>query len=224
MTTIKHSDMRFNRRLTVLFLLCFITATGFVLRNTEVSEHQKVSQTIFKLTIDGKEYTLVEGKELKVDESTISIELADFKYFDTDYISFSYPSGFTYEEEKEEEKIDGYTNYTLDGNDFVVMYFEIDGPLGVDDFITEIVKQFGKKNCTVKSRSLKLGDRTLKGKRIDVKLVGQHLTYDLYSVLKTDDKSVLLGLQDILDESDNASDESVLAIDLLDETIEFHEE
>jgi hypothetical protein len=104
------------------------------------------------------------------------------------------------------------------------MYFEVDGLLGVDDFITEIVKQFGKRNCTVNSRSLKLGDKTLKGKRIDVKLVGQHLTYDLYSVVKSDEKSVLIGLQDILDEADNASDESVQAIDLLDRTIEYHEE
>lgn len=222
--TLNHSNPGTKWSVLPLVLLLFIAVTGFVLKKNATNENQNVSQTIFKVTIDGNEYTVVEGKELKIDESTISIELADFKYFDTEYVSFSYPSGFTYEEEKEEEKIDGYTNYTLDGNDFVVMYFEVDGLLGVDDFITEIVKQFGKRNCTVNSRSLKLGDKTLKGKRIDVKLVGQHLTYDLYSVIKSDEKSVLIGLQDILDEADNASDESVQAIDLLDRTIEYHEE
>jgi hypothetical protein len=222
--TLNHSNPGTKWSLLPLVLLLLIAVTGFVLKKNATNENQNVSQTIFKVTFDGNEYTVVEGKELKIDESTISIELADFKYFDTEYVSFSYPSGFTYEEEKEEEKIDGYTNYTLDGNDFVVMYFEVDGLLGVDDFITEIVKQFGKRNCTVNSRSLKLGDKTLKGKRIDVKLVGQHLTYDLYSVVKSDEKSVLIGLQDILDEADNASDESVQAIDLLDRTIEYHEE
>lgn len=186
-----------------------------------VVSHAQDGETII-LTINGVEYVLPEGEELVLKENlsspTISARVAATKKFETRYLSFDYPKNFSY---SYEEDI-GYRNWTLDGMDFVIMYFEMDVESGLKVFVEEMLNQFGPENCRTKPIQLKLGDRTLKGTRMNVTLVGQFLTIDFIEVESNAFKTRILTFQDSLDVDGNPSKEKEATMKVINNTIEFN--
>ena len=173
------------------------------------------------LTIDGKEYTLEEGEELQLDKTlsspTLSVRVADNKHFESRYLSFMYPKNFSY---TYDEDI-GYRNWTLDGDDFVIMYFEMDERIELEDFVNEMVAQFGEHRCEITPTEIKLGEKTLKGTRIDVSLVGQRLSVDLVEIEGNEFKSRIIAFQDSIGDDGNASTEKVKTLDVIDQSIQY---
>jgi hypothetical protein len=195
------------RLVVVIFLTVF--ARGIMAQSNE---------TII-LSIDGKEYTFTEGEELKLKETfvspKISVRLADNKKFESNYLTFEYPKNFSY---TFEEDI-GFRNWTLDGSDFVIMYFEMDIETELSDFVDEMVNQFGAWRCETSPTKLKLGDRTLEGTRIDVTLVGQKLTIDFVEIESNEYKSRIIAFQDSVGEDGNGSEEKTKTLKVIDNTI-----
>src|ERR1700729_1648265 len=96
----------------------------------------------FEVLVNGKKYIVPEGEQLKLEGTisnpTISIKESDRKKFESAGIAFEYPKHLSFEFEKSE----GYKNWTLTGNDFVVMLFEIDGKTALASIVEEMVKKF----------------------------------------------------------------------------------
>jgi len=197
-------------RVAVMVFLCMFAREMFAQSN----------ETII-LTIDGKEYTFVEGEELKLKETlvspTISARLAENKKFESNYLTFEYPKNFSY---TFEEDI-GYRNWTFDGSDFVIMYFEMDMETELNDFVDEMVNQFGAERCKTKPVQLELGDRILKGTRIDVTLVGQQLTIDFVEIESNDYKSRIIAFQDSVGEDGNGSKEKAKTLKVINRSIQY---
>jgi len=197
-----------------LLLLFFIG--NFYSAQAQKSDATKAPKADLIVTINGKDYKVSEGEEIQKDGNTISAKLADFKTFDNGSISFEYPTHFAFEYESSF----GYKNWTFDGNNFVIMNFEIIAGT-LDSFVEEITGRFGRSNCTIEKTSLKLGDRTLKGKRINVNLMGEKLVLDLLGINMEDGKTRIIAFQDSLDENGNSTDESKEAIKKINETISY---
>jgi hypothetical protein len=172
----------------------------------------------FIVEINDKEYIVEEGEELQVDSTTIKVKLQDFKVFSTESVSFHYPRNFNYQHEESE----GYRNWTLSGNDFVIMYFELDVETELHVLARTMAAQFGRKNCKVVDTEIKIGAKTLKGKRINVEMAGQKLSVDLLEIEMSDSKSSFIAFQDVKDEDGEASAESEDVINMVDDTIEYH--
>ena len=84
--------------------------------------------------------------------------------------------------------------------------------------IKEIVIKFGKKNCTVNKKTSKIGNITHEGKRINVELLGQKLTYDMYKVKSNDGSSHFLSFQDSKNDDGSDSLESIETLSLINST------
>lgn len=185
------------------------------------SEGEKSLKSLFEITIDGKKHIVSEDQILNIDEvlekPDISVKLADYKKFNNGSLEFQIPNHYSLEYGEDF----GYKNWTFSGNNFVVMYFEIDAKTTLDAFVDEMVKSFGKKNCKLEKVTKELGEQTLKGTRINISLAGQKLTLDFLEIVLEDYKTRFIAFQDSLDDNDNESQESKDSLEMISSSIEY---
>lgn len=98
-------------------------------------------------------------------------------------IAFEYPRNYSYEHDDSEPTV---TIWTLDGNNVVLMvqkYHGSDIPgspaKAVSDFL---VMRYGSGNSKKTRSMIKLGDRALKGYRVEASIAGERLVQELYDV------------------------------------------
>ena len=204
--------MKFTFTLLSLFLV-----GNIYFAQAQKSDPTKEPKAAIIVKINGKEHTVSEGDEIKQDGTTVSVTLSASKTFNNGTISFEYPTSFAFEYE---ESI-GYKNWTFDGNNFVIMYFEISEENTLDSFVDEISGRFGKSNCKIEQKTLQLGKRELNGKRINVNLMGEKLTLDLLEIKMKDGQTRIIAFQDSNDDYGNPTDEGKETIELISETISY---
>ncbi|WP_298512232.1 hypothetical protein [uncultured Kordia sp.] len=197
-----------------LFSLLFVGNLFLAHAQRDASKEPKAGLII---TINGKKHTVPEGEIVTQNGTTVSVKIADSRSFSNGTISFDYPSnlGFEYEEDF------GYKNWMFDGNNFVIMYFEITQENSFDSFVNEIAGRYGKQNCKIEKTSMKLGGRELYGKRINVNLMGERLIQDFLSIPMKDGKTRILAFQDSPDEYGNHTDEGNNVINMVKKTITY---
>jgi hypothetical protein len=167
--------------------------------------------------IDGKQFTVNDGDTLKYDSKTIIVRTSKYMTFDFDGLAFDFPKHFSSEFQQDE----GYRTWTLDGNDFVIMYFVFDVDVDRDVFVKEMVDKFGKKNCSLSDRRTRLGNIDLTGRRINITLAGVKLTYDIFTLNSTDGKTRLLAFQDTKRDDGTESEEGLATLDVMNKTIRY---
>lgn len=175
----------------------------------------------YKITINGKEYVVNSGETLELKgtftDPTIAVESTNYKHFKNGIIEFDYEKQFGYQFEEDL----GYKNWTLDGNDFTIMIFEVIGEASTMEFVGEIVQQFGEENCKVSDTEILLGSKKLSGKNIAVSLLGQSISVDFVRVPSGPNRSVFIAFQDMLTDDKRPSPEGKRSISLISETIEY---
>jgi len=199
-------------------LLLFFSINLFG-QNTETQKLE--TKSIFEVKVNSKAYILEEGKELDIDgefkNPRISIKLADFKKFNAANLSFQYPSNFSFEVEKSI----GYKSWTLDGNDYVIMIFDVDGQTEVKDFIDNMIPEFGEENCKTKLIESRLGEKILSGIQLYVELAGQELTIDFYKYSSSDHNSKYIAFQDALEANGASTNEALKTFKMINDSIKY---
>lgn len=177
---------------------------------------KETSSPAFKIDIEinGEKYHVNDGDTLTVNNNKIIARISNSVTFDYGILKFDYPKHFAFSSETDF----GYQNWTLDGNNFVVSYFKLSSEVELDMLIKEIVIKFGKKNCTVNKKTSKIGNTSLEGKRINVELLGQKLTYDMYKVKSNDGSSHFISFQDSKNDDGSDSLESIETLSLINST------
>jgi hypothetical protein len=174
----------------------------------------------FDVLINGRAYQVSENEQLVLDTTLskprISIRLADYKKFDNSSLSFDYPRHLSFEFLRDT----GYENWTFSGNSLVIMLFELDGKTPLSSLVDEMVKKFGKKNCSVEDFQKELGHKKWNGKKLTVTLAGQKLILDCYEISLNDSKSRFIYFQDSIDQ-DSHSQEYDEGFKIIDSTIHF---
>jgi hypothetical protein len=175
----------------------------------------------FEIIINGKTYHVVEGQILTLDSTiskpSISIKLSERKKFEAASLSFEYPKHLSFEYEKDT----GLRTWTLSGNSLVVTLFELDAKIPLNTLTEQMVKKFGKKNCTVEDFNKELGHRLINGKRMHVKLAGAAITIDFYEINSGDAKSRFLSIQDTIKDNGESSDEFNEGFQVINSSIKF---
>ncbi|MGB1307957.1 MAG: hypothetical protein ACPG6B_03535 [Oceanihabitans sp.] len=166
------------------------------------------------LEINGEKYEILDGESIVVNGNTIKVNSSNFLSFDYSALKFDYPKHFAFEYDEDF----GYKNWTLDGNDFVIMYFEYTEKIALDLFINQMVNQFGKENCNVVDKKIQLGNQTLIGKRINVDIVGVKLTYDMYKIEASDNNTHFISFQDSKNDDGSDSQEGINTLELINKT------
>lgn len=200
---------------TYFFILLILSLSFQTIGQQESPKSQIV------LDINGEEYYFSDGQNIQLEGTfnnpKITVRVADTRTLKTESLQFDYPSHFAYQYEEDY----GYRNWTLDGKEFVIMYFEFDDEMPFDFFIEEMVKQFGKQNCKLEAKTMQLGDQVLHGKRINITLIGQRLTLDFMEIKLNDYKTHFIAFQDTIQEDGSATKEGKDTVEMIDGTIRY---
>ena len=200
-----------KKSITIVFIL-LISQLVFSQDNNQQAPLLKLD-----IEINGEKHRITDGDSLVLNGNLIKIKTSDFITFDYAALTFDYPKHFAYEYEEDY----GYKNWSLDGNDFVIMYFQYDVNIELDMFINQMTEQFGKENCKVSEKNIQLGNLTLKGKRIKVDMVGVKLTYDMYKVEADDSKTHFIAFQDSKNDNGSDSNEYTETLKIIEKTIKL---
>jgi RNA binding exosome subunit len=205
-----------NNTTIIILLLCNILSFA---QNDEKKKTE--TKSMFEVQIDSKKYMLEEGDELDINgeikNPKISVKLLEFKKFKAGNIEFEYPSNFSFEAGKSE----GYKNWTLDGNNYTIMIFDIDGETQVKDFIENMIGQFGKEKCKTKEIESRLGEKKLNGIQLYVELVGQKLTIDFYQYSTSENNSKYIAFQDSLEDDGTPTIEGAMTFKMINDSIKY---
>ena len=211
-TKLNHSEMK--KIYLVIFTL--LSYAGY--------SQEKKTETppaIFMLNVNGKEYNVTEGHELKLEGNfnspTVSIKMADYRKFDNGVVSFNYKSSATYQYDESP----GNKTWMINGNDDVVFVFELDGRVKVDAIMEQVITQFGKKNCKMETASKKIGDKTITGKRLNITLVGQKIVQEYYELGLNDGGTHILAFQNTNKDDGTPSKDGIEEADLVCSSIKF---
>ena len=199
----------FNKTILNIFVCLLISQATF-------AQNKNSKEPLLKLDIEinGEKHQVNDGDSIVVNGNIIKVKASNIKSFNFGKLAFDYPKHFAYEFEED------FTvkNWTLDGNDFVIMYFEYRINFKLDTFIDQMIGMFKKENCKVEEKTITLGDETLTGKRILVDLLGSKLTYDIYTIETDDSKSHLIAFQDSKNDDGSDSPEKIETLNLIKET------
>ena len=169
------------------------------------------------VVIDGKQFSINDGDTIHYDSKSIVVTSSKYMTFDNEALSFDFPKHFSCDFEQD----NAYKNWTLDGDDFVIMYFVLDVQVGTDVFVKEMIDKFGKKNCAISDRRTRLGNIDLSGKRLNITMAGVKLTYDIFSLSTNDGKTHYLAFQDTKGDDGSESPEGLETLAVLNKTIKL---
>ena len=207
---------------TTLLFCCSLFLFHNIYSQTEKVKNNKDSKQNIILKINGKEYTLKEGDEIKLENTfinpTISVKLSDQQQFETDLVSFSYPKSYSIVS----NQVIGGKTITINGDNFVIMYFEFVVKVQLDDIVKQVVTKFGENNCILEDYQQNLGDKKLSGKRVRISLAGQKLTMDFLESKLDDLKTRIIVFQDSKKDDGSSSDEREATLKLIDSTIKYN--
>ena len=166
---------------------------------------------------NGLTRTINDGDTLTVAGAQIVIRTLTVKTFAIDGLRFDFPRDYAYRHQVEK----GFRSWTFDGNNFVIMLFEFSKKTDLADFTKEMVKKFGRKNCSVTPKTIRLGETQVNGTRIHVALLGSRLTFDLFPLPVNREKAHIIAFQDTKSDENQDSAEGIDTLDLISRTIAF---
>jgi len=200
----------------ISMLVCCSAGQSQDLKNVSNAE----PRSTFELNINGKKYIVSEDEELKLDtlisKPVISVKMSKYKKFNNAYVSFDYPRNLSYEFDEDA----GYRNWTLSGNSFIILVFEIDGETTLASLLNRMVEKFGKENCTIENYQKELGKRKWNVEKLHVSIAGQKLILECFDIKLSDTKSRFIYFQDTLEDGRNST-EYEDGFKMVDSTISF---
>lgn len=179
-------------------------------------------KTQFQLNVNDTFYFLNEKEMLNIGETLVkpkvSIQLADFKKFNSGYVSFEYPRQYTFE--YNEEHSANFKSWTFSGNNITVLLFQFGVAVSIDDMTDEMQSKFGRKNCKITSFRKKLGIKTCEGRRLSISLADQLLNMDFY-VLSSGDSSIFIAFQSSLNDDGTDTKDYKTGFKTIDNSISY---
>lgn len=180
-------------------------------------EMDKAPPLKLEIEVNGENHQIIDGESIVVNGNTIKVTTLNTLTFDYGGITFDYQKHFAFEHDSEES----YDSWVLDGNDFVISYFRFEEDVTLEDFLDQMISQFGKKNTEVIDKNMQLGKVKLSGKRMKINLVGALLTYDLFLLDINDAGTYILSFQDSKNEDGTDSNENIATLKLINKTFKI---
>jgi hypothetical protein len=198
-----------------IVLLLLIIFSDQILAQNDESNGKPLRK--FDVIIDSNKYSVNDGDTLKYDNKKIVIKISDFLSFDCGGLSFDFPKYFSYDfNQKKNDKW-----WILSGNRFVITYFEFGEDVELNNLLKDIIKKFGKRRCKLSDITIKIGEISLIGKRVDIGLLGEKIAIDFYPVNTNDSKKHFIAFQDSKNKDGSDSKESKKAMSIIDKTMKI---
>jgi hypothetical protein len=196
-----------------------VISCGGLLAQTNEIDYTKPPKSNYEAEINGKVYQVKEGEELMLNETLdhpkIKIREASTREFNNGIVRFNFANFYAFEFEEQT----GFKNWTLNGKSTVFMFFQMANKVDRDVFAGQFIEKFGRKNCKSLPLDMKMGDKTLKGTKINVGLIGQKLGVYFVEV-PTTEGSAFIYIQDVIGD-DPITKECQQFIELMDSSIRY---
>jgi hypothetical protein len=135
--------------------------------------------------------------------------------FEYGALEFDYPVHFRF---RFKEEIN-FKCWDLDGEAFLISYYEFKVPIKLDTWVYKVTKQFGIKNCDKSNIQIRLGNIEFIGKRIEIKFNGQNLIEEIYKVPNYDQYFIVF--LDTKKDDGSSSEEGQEAMKIIDKTLKL---
>jgi hypothetical protein len=180
-----------------------------------------------QVEVNGKSMTAQTGVPFEVEVAGQKVQMRvttlPYRIFNYRGIKFRYPANHAWEVDNSDAS---YITWTLDGNSNVLTITRYAVEVGLDDvtktLVNELTQQYGgRDNVRVSPVSMQLGPMSVKGQRLDVTLINQHLRQDIYA-FKAAGATFSMVIQD-MPENDKTTAETQETVELLEKTFEITE-
>lgn len=177
----------------------------------------------FVLKIDDKELTLIEGKSQRLEgqfsDPTVVVTALPYRHFTRPSVSFFYPVNFTFEADVSDPEA---KTWTFSGSDVTVLFMELDGDVSSEEFAESFLEDYpdGSGEITDTKRKIKLGQHQLTGTSVKIEIADAKVVTDAFVVPGILGKTKLFVIQDLLDDSNENSQEYESTLRLLKESFE----
>lgn len=175
----------------------------------------------YSIDIDGKPHSIDLGKPTVLKGTftnpSVTLTAASTRHFNTIGIEFDYPASFTWEADVE---VESAQSWTLSGNDFKIMVFQLSKGVTAQSYAQAMVKQFGEEKTTIASTERSLGEKTLSGKVLKTIIAKTEIRMEILEI-PSNSKSRLLVLQDSPPEGESMSKEAEATLNVVAKTFAF---
>ena len=175
----------------------------------------------YSINIDGKSHSIGLGKPVVLKGTfinpSVTLTAASTRHFNTIGIEFDYPASFTWEADVE---VESAKSWTLSGNDFKIMVFQLSKGVSAHSYAQAMVKQFGAEKTKVDSIERTLGEKTLSGRILKTVIANTEIRMEILEI-PSESTSRLLVLQDSPPEGESVSKEAEATLDGFAKTFAF---
>ncbi|MDD2999095.1 MAG: hypothetical protein PHV05_08555 [Candidatus Riflebacteria bacterium] len=221
----------FNKLMLSLLLafLIFSNGTMYAQQQAEkkvAAKNMVVDESIepadsYKLLVNGSEYEIFAGKDtelpLKLDNPKISLKLEPFKTFNYGGIYLQYPRYYTFEADLADKEA---SFWNLSGKQSILMIQKYPAEMDHKIMATMLKPRFGEENTTVGECSMNLNGIVTKGSKVVASIGGSSISQEIFS-FKLNSGSLLLILQNALNEKGEPSEEGQILRELLTSTFKI---
>jgi hypothetical protein len=200
---------RIKKKIFLASILLFLSA---------VALSQDEPSLKIQVIADNRIISINDGDTIQLQGHPVVIRTEKMKTFKLAGLQFEYPRDYAYKF----EEVNDFRSWILDGNNFVIMIFEFGEKAELGKFTREMVRKFGKKNCTVEDRTIQLDDRMLKGNRINVNLLGAKITFDIFPLSLAENKTHIIAFQDTKTWQGSDSPEGLGTMHVIAESIQIN--
>lgn len=214
-------EILLNILVILLFISCMQKEKNSSLLNgssININENEE-PPLIFKVSINDSTYNMFENEKKIIignfSEPEVTIKTHQWRHFPHGNLSFEYPKNFSFEAE-----FDMFNKiWTLSGNDLTIMYMKLSVDLEEDEYVYDLITEFGEENCSVSTMNRKISNRVFKGTKLSINIINQNLEMEIYKITTSDGKSNFLIFQDSLDDLKMHSKEFQIAIKRISKTL-----
>ena len=197
----------------------FTTITLLLASSLVIASEKEEPPLGYTLLLDKEKIRLAAGEEIKIKgvfENPKATLIPDQeRLFTYGGATFKYPSYFAFEADFEAE---GVKQWSLDGNDFVLMLQYYESPKVTPQSLSEELKNLYGPGTQSENISYSFNGNKYSGIRVRISLAGTRVVQDIIA-LPTRKGSRLLVLQDHPPEEKVSEDESQFVLKLLHETL-----
>ena len=193
-----------SRIAKLIFILLLIS--GQIQAQVEEDEkYSKEPEDLYELNVNGKVFTTVQGKVIKIDSllrPQIHVMLLPQKKFENGFCSFLYDRKMSFDYETDSE----VRTWTLSGPNVTIMLFDLPVIADLTDVANGVISKFKEGSYKISDSTIKIGNRALAGKIVDIALAEQRLRQEYYSVGFDKGGGGYILIQDVVDSWGHSSE------------------
>lgn len=216
-----------TRPATLVLLSWMLMAGQFAMafQETSADKHDEQAEPLqrFTVVIGDRKITVAQGETIQLEGNFSNPQLKivphSHRTFQAQGVTFDYPTSFVFEADLTDPTA---KSWIFSGNDFLIMYFALQGDVTPEAYVQDMIAEFGTDNAKVinPNATIKLGDHEISGQSMIVSVASHRMQMDVYRIPTPNGNTRLLVFQDSIDENNSRTNEGRSTLRTLQSTFQ----